>query len=403
MPFNKAFPPQIKHLHTNHKLFHFLIQPTSRPTPISAMQVKNILYTDSEVASFGCAADSADFPASSSFDSNTKKYVCIKSTDEDEFGIVVSPSHQLLSIAEKIRVYASDDCYNCDPISGKIEGRITSSNEWVVVSEGDFDWISLSRNPADTAIASTYENGDASLNFVEVTMDNNQAYRDYKLTFSSRFSTSPLMLAEVELVGLLIGLSPTPKPTTPQPTPIPTPKPTIPGALLVGNIFYENSVASTFGCGSFIPARYSFDKTTNKFICTKGSFDQGIIVSPSHYRNSIAEKIRVYANNNCENCDPITYKIEGRGSDSGPWNLVAKGDFSWGDNPPRNPASTEISSTYFYGDASLTFTEASFPNSVSYWQYRLTFNSRSTTTSLELAEVELVGMLVGGAPVSFVQ
>ena len=99
------------------------------------------------------------------------------------------------------------------------------------------------------------------------------------------------------------------QPTNP-PSPLPTSSPTTgppTSGEYVNTIFSTDSTASSVGCASGGGNQRAFDKTTEKFYCNRDSTAEaetsGLIVYPALERLSVAKKLRVYAHNNCPNCD----------------------------------------------------------------------------------------------------
>lgn len=88
-----------------------------------------------------------------------------------------------------------------------------------------------------------------------------------------------------------------------------------------------------------------------------------LVITPSHNRMSTAEGLRVYASNNCPDCDPVSYIFEGRANSTNEWVLVHQGDLPWKNDisfPRNRVAGLDISSTYMSADSSFVFTEVSF-------------------------------------------
>ena len=99
------------------------------------------------------------------------------------------------------------------------------------------------------------------------------------------------------------------------------------------------------------------------------------------------------AQNNCANCDPVKFKIEGRADSSNAWALVAEGDFDWinlGGTTPRNDKGLPIVSSYSSRDMNLSGSEASFSNTAAFLEYKVTFpQTRSeTATLMQFGELE---------------
>jgi hypothetical protein len=196
---------------------------------------------------------------------------------------------------------------------------------------------------------------------------------------------------------------PTPLPTvatTPPPTYAPVTSIPVNGNL-VNNVIDKESAVIAFGCieGDNV-IRRAFDATTEKFFCTKtdGATEHGIVVTPS--QASIVKSLRVYAHNNCPNCDAVTYRVEGRVDSGDAWVEIGGGSLPWVDTvPDRNPRWLDINSSYESGDASLTFTEVLFPtNDQAFAEYKLSFHQTRDPNAayLQFSEVELPGEMVGG-------
>lgn len=175
---------------------------------------------------------------------------------------------------------------------------------------------------------------------------------------------------------------------------------------------------ATIGCTSATGLDEAIDGTTSSFECEKdptvtdGKY--GIIVTPSdETRSSIAEKLRVYAPNDCEVCDPIGYKVEGRdgpncfrsfdnldiGEIYGAYKLIDKGELLWNTSDRNAPdENIVIDSSYSSGDTGKVYTEIEFPNPTAECiEYRITFDTtRDVSTALNVlkfGEVELVGRI----------
>ena len=145
-------------------------------------------------------------------------------------GFSLTPSHNKLSIVEKIRIYANDNCASCDPISFLLEGQYDFLSEWEEIYSGDFLWSSdtvgdsIPRNGEGIVIDGGYDGGDVNLSFTEVEVEivtnkNTEGgdeadgdstlpelmYRSYRITFQTRDAqSSELAMAEVQLVGKLL-------------------------------------------------------------------------------------------------------------------------------------------------------------------------------------------------------
>lgn len=169
----------------------------------------------------------------------------------------------------------------------------------------------------------------------------------------------------------------------------------------VKSIFDIGSTVTSFGCESGSAGNKATDESTNKFECVRtAGVPSGLVIVPSHRRRSIAEGLRVYAQNNCPGCDPVSYTFEGREKSDLDWVLISEGDLPWKTaTPTRNSLQgLDISSTYTSGDSSFSFTEISFSDDTStlneYLEYKITWTAtRGTQNLLQLAEVEVPGLL----------
>eukprot|EP00804_Cyclotella_cryptica_P013853 CCRYP_002403-RF/>CCRYP_002403-RF protein AED:0.04 eAED:0.04 QI:361/1/1/1/0.81/0.82/17/505/2306 len=170
--------------------------------------VATVLSKDSTISTFGCH-DPNDRETTRAIDKTTKKFFCERISLYQPSGIIITPSTQKMSIVKGMRIYSQNNCPKCDVVSFVLEGRKDPTSSWAVVSDGDLPhfYDPLPRNLWGEVIDSTYESGDANLEFAEVKLtSNNAAYLDYKLTFSkirdpnSKF----IQLAELELPGLVL-------------------------------------------------------------------------------------------------------------------------------------------------------------------------------------------------------
>ncbi|KAL7541246.1 hypothetical protein ACHAXR_012136 [Thalassiosira sp. AJA248-18] len=183
--------------------------PTSLPTnlpviPPTGSSVANVVGKSSTVTAFGCTTTSNN----QATDAKTNPMACSITPGSGPLGVEITPFHKQLSKVHGIRVYSHKNYPIYDPVTYVVEGRADSGSPWQVVAQGDFEWISDSspgRNPSGIVINSSYESGDSSRSFTEVTFpDNNAAYLDYKITFTTRqSSSSTLKFAELELPGLI--------------------------------------------------------------------------------------------------------------------------------------------------------------------------------------------------------
>ena len=93
-------------------------------------------------------------------------------------------------------------------VSYIVSGRVDEASEWFVISEGDLPWRTgpyPDRNDQGLEIVSTYESGDDTHAYTEVTFEENAAaFIHYKVQFpDSRNGGDALQFSEVELPGYL--------------------------------------------------------------------------------------------------------------------------------------------------------------------------------------------------------
>ena len=168
----------------------------------------------------GSAQDCADSctvdPSCVSFEYEKVGTECRRSTSCDSFSLTENdpndPYRWYLKDATIQMLLGTHPCSNNTEsvhqfyIGSEGTFNVSADQGWQEISSGILPWISSeSRNPVGLAISSTHNNGDNSLNFVEVKFyDNAEPYYEYKLSFPelrSR-SASQLQFAEIELPGL---------------------------------------------------------------------------------------------------------------------------------------------------------------------------------------------------------
>jgi len=166
----------------------------------------SIFSAGSTVETFNCAdTDETEIYA---IDGMTDSFTCIKSKNGDP-GLIISPSHQTMSLVTKMRIYAGRLCPLCDPVRYKLYGRKSTFENFVEISGNDLPWKSdkdVARNFFSVPIHSTYSSGDNGLSFTEVSFENVEYYLDYKVEFSKTRApqSSSITFAEIELPGLLM-------------------------------------------------------------------------------------------------------------------------------------------------------------------------------------------------------
>ena len=139
-------------------------------------------------------------------DGNTNKFICFKEAGATEHGIIVTPSHGQLSLAQSLRIYTHNNCGQCDGVSYNLKGRVDANSPWIDIGGGNLPWydVALGRNGQGIVINSSYESGDTSRYFTEVPLNNSQQFLEYRLVFpETRAANYYLQIGEVELVGVL--------------------------------------------------------------------------------------------------------------------------------------------------------------------------------------------------------
>lgn len=125
------------------------------------------------------------------------------------------------SVGKKLRVYANTNCTECNPVKYKVVGSTSTSFDAsmhsrmlqeFVIAEGTLPWIDnedIPKNPLNTVIKSTYESGDNKLIYTEVEfLDNELVFETYLISFNeNRGANTPLIVGEVELVGVVYEVS----------------------------------------------------------------------------------------------------------------------------------------------------------------------------------------------------
>ena len=139
---------------------------------------------------------------------------------------------------------------------------------------------------------------------------------------------------------------------------------------------------------------HAIDRLTQKYLNFL-DLGSGFAVTP-RVGAAIAQCIRFYTANDAIERDPASYVLEGSTSGmGGPWTRIASGALNLpsgrnlGGGIPINPA-TQFNQL------------VTFANSVPYTSYRVTFptlKNASAANSMQIAEVELLGVILGTAPV----
>lgn len=143
-------------------------------------QVANLLFVGDDVETLGC--DPATDPENA-FDGIISSYQCRLDIDDTTADELVVSNKRRLSVAETLRVYANDDCYDCDPVSFKVEGRggdncyrinaadvaddvaLAGVEPFKLIRKGTLPWsdafaAEVPRNAAGATVSSTYADGD---------------------------------------------------------------------------------------------------------------------------------------------------------------------------------------------------------------------------------------------------
>ena len=183
------------------------------PTWEATEPVSSVVAVGSTMTRFGCDNTSS----SNEIDGTTNKMFCDRTNLLGEpTGLVITPSHHRMSTALGLRVYASDTCPGCDPVSYIFEGRPLPTSDWVQISQGDLPWKTATTFPRNSVqgldISSSYTSADDSFAFTEVSFGDPSdlsEYYQYKVTWTATRHPTQLALqvGEIEIPGLL-GESP---------------------------------------------------------------------------------------------------------------------------------------------------------------------------------------------------
>ena len=191
---------------------------------------------------------------------------------------------------------------------------------------------------------------------------------------------------------------PTTAPTTDAPTSSPTSVPTQTSAPTdESKLVAVNSIIGVDTGTTLDRCTKAIDGTTNRCTISRNEFESkelaGFVAVATSGKSSIVKKIRVYNSNKCKFCDPTSYQIEGRNSESEDWKIISSGEIRLSRN--RNQQGIPITSTYENGDLTRKFGESEIDNNMEYSQYKVTFptSKNRRESKLRFAEVELPGFI----------
>ena len=183
--------------------------PSANPTadlPDNGELVANILE-GSTATSFGCVKPGKPWRW---VDGTTDRFICDR-TDMHNVttGVIFSNNHGQRSIPKALRMYSSNVCRGCDPVSYALEGRLDFTDTWTEIGSGSLPWMNeewsdILRNDQGLQINSTYESGDSNLYFTTIHYHgHSDQFLEYKVTFiSTREPGRNVGLAELEITGL---------------------------------------------------------------------------------------------------------------------------------------------------------------------------------------------------------
>lgn len=311
--------------------------------------VKSIFDTGSTVTSFGCANPESGTSPNNAVDETTMKFYCDREGLANEpTGLVVVPFHGRVSLAQGLRIFAHNNCPDCDVVSYLFEGRMDSSSNWVQISAGDLPWKNATTFPRNgvlgLGISSSYSSGDSSFVYTEVSFGDPsslQGYREYRVTWTDTRNPAQLawQLAEIEVPGLLGE------------------EPALPTLAYAGDYVASVVHGSTdiflldgYSGGNSVD-KLALDGTTQKFVMYRDNAtdvpgacfveillaifllfrpelsltrtfcalfaSSAMKISPSHRRASVVTGLRLYAANNNAGADPMAFRVEGRGMVAG--------------------------------------------------------------------------------------
>jgi hypothetical protein len=288
-------------------------------------------------------------------------------------GFIVVPSAGP-TVLEGVRFFTANDVPERDPASFQLFGSVGGAEGiFTLIAEGELA-LPDDRN-TDSEAALTADSPQQTVFF-----ENTQAFTAYQLTFPTlkdAANTNSMQIAEVELLGELVGLTDI----------------TSPGDALV-RVDGSNDDDGDAGpppAGEVV--EHVIDDIVQKYLNFL-DLGSGFIVSPQAGATVISG-MRIFTANDVPKRDPASYVLEG--STTGPdgeFTLIAEGNLALPD--ARNEGNENLLDL-----ETSAFQAISFPNNIAYTDYRLTFptlKDAANTNSMQVAEVELLGLVAPSTP-----
>jgi hypothetical protein len=293
-------------------------------------------------------------------------------------GIQVTPLDGA-TIVTGLTFTTANDAAPRDPVAYELSGSNDSINgPYTLIASGDIvDFAQANAWPRFTK------------NETPISFENDVAYKHYQIIFTAirdAPNANSMQIAEVEFLGV------------PEPTPADV---TAPGDLVQGiptGLPCGGSPSANYSpCGELPPLVIDNTKRT-KYLNFGGNFDadegpSGFQVTPSAGPTIVTGMTFITANDSPER-DPIAFELYGSNeSIDGPYELIAVGDivdFAQADAWPR---------------FRINATPISFDNTVAYAHYQVLFTAirdASRANSMQIAEVELIGLPAPAGPSGYV-
>ncbi len=288
-------------------------------------------------------------------------------------GFIVVPSAGP-TVLEGVRFFTANDTPERDPASFQLFGSVSGADGiFTLISEGPLALPDGRNEDVDAAL--TAESFQQTVFF-----ENTQAFTAYRLVFPTlkdAANTNSMQIAEVEFLGEAVGLTDI----------------TSPGDALVRVDGSNDDDADAGPPPAGEVVEHVIDDVVQKYLNFL-DLGSGFIVSPQAGA-TVLSGMRIFTANDVPERDPASYVLEG--STSGPegdFTLIAEGGLALPDarnEGEENPLPLETSA----------FQEISFSNNIAYTDYRLTFptlKDAGNTNSMQIAEVELLGLPAPAAP-----
>ncbi|MFT4638116.1 MAG: hypothetical protein ACI8T1_001434 [Verrucomicrobiales bacterium] len=276
------------------------------------------------------------------------------------------------TILEGLRFYTANDVPERDPASYQLFGSINGAEGvFKLIAEGELA-LPNERNEGDLAL--TEDSAQQTVFF-----EKPQAYSAYQVVFpilKDAANTNSMQIAEVEFLGNSASLADVTSPED--------------AVVRVDGMNDDDADGGPPPAGEVVS--HAIDDVGQKYLSFL-DLGSGFTVSPQS--PSVVTGLRLFTANDVAERDPASYMLEG--STTGPegeFTVISEGSLSLPEERNEgsdNPLDLETSA----------FQELTFANSTVYTDYRLTFptlKDAANTNSMQIAEVELLGLTAPATP-----